>query len=232
MSRAPMANAPLGEQPEGLGRQDRPAAAPLRVIHRMEEHLDFAFTSDQVVPLAWVEESDPELFALIRQRVAEGRWQLGRRLVGRAGLQNALRGVLRPAGSVRAALPGREVRGDARGGLQSAFRAGGGDRRTAVRRVPRAGCVVDADAGLTPNQPIQSTATTDDHNRGAVAFDAEVPALGYRVYRLMPGRPDAAGERPSAGRVRSGQRLAVFAAGQANRRADLVAGASGEHSPI
>jgi alpha-mannosidase len=45
-------------------------------IHRMEEYPDFVFTCDQVVLLSWVEESDPELFARIRERVAEGRWQM------------------------------------------------------------------------------------------------------------------------------------------------------------
>ena len=43
-------------------------------VARMEEYPDFVFTSDQVVLLAWVEESDPELFATIRAREAEGRW--------------------------------------------------------------------------------------------------------------------------------------------------------------
>jgi alpha-mannosidase len=43
-------------------------------IHRMDEYPDFIFTCDQVVLLSWVEESDPELFERIRQRVAEGRW--------------------------------------------------------------------------------------------------------------------------------------------------------------
>ncbi|RLK25254.1 alpha-mannosidase [Micromonospora sp. M71_S20] len=45
-------------------------------IHRMEEYPDFVFTCNQVVLLSWVEESDPELFARIRERVAEGRWQM------------------------------------------------------------------------------------------------------------------------------------------------------------
>ncbi|MFU8850390.1 alpha-mannosidase [Micromonospora sp. SL1-18] len=45
-------------------------------IHRMEEYPDFVFTCNQVVLLSWVEESDPELFARIRERVADGRWQL------------------------------------------------------------------------------------------------------------------------------------------------------------
>ncbi len=45
-------------------------------IHRMDEYPDFVFTCDQVALLAWVEESDPELFERIRARVADGRWQL------------------------------------------------------------------------------------------------------------------------------------------------------------
>lgn len=44
------------------------------VLDRMDEYPDFVFTCDQVVLLSWVEESSPELFARIRQRVAEGRW--------------------------------------------------------------------------------------------------------------------------------------------------------------
>lgn len=43
-------------------------------IQRMEEYPDFVFTCDQVVLLSWVEESDPELFRRITERVAEGRW--------------------------------------------------------------------------------------------------------------------------------------------------------------
>lgn len=43
-------------------------------IHRMDEYPDFVFTCDQMVLLSWVEESDPELFARITERVAEGRW--------------------------------------------------------------------------------------------------------------------------------------------------------------
>ncbi len=44
------------------------------VIQRMEEYPDFLFTCDQVVLLSWIEESDPQLFARIKERVAEGRW--------------------------------------------------------------------------------------------------------------------------------------------------------------
>ena len=46
-------------------------------LARMEEYPDFVFTCDQVVLLSWVEESDPELFAAIQQRAAEGRWVNG-----------------------------------------------------------------------------------------------------------------------------------------------------------
>lgn len=44
-------------------------------IQRMDEYPDFVFTCDQVALLAWVEEQDPELFARIRERVAQGRWR-------------------------------------------------------------------------------------------------------------------------------------------------------------
>jgi alpha-mannosidase len=43
-------------------------------LDRMDEYPDFVFTCDQIVLLSWVEEQDPELFARIQQRVAEGRW--------------------------------------------------------------------------------------------------------------------------------------------------------------
>jgi alpha-mannosidase len=45
-------------------------------IDRMEEYPEFVFTCDSVVYLQWVEESDPELFAKIRERVAEGRFHV------------------------------------------------------------------------------------------------------------------------------------------------------------
>ena len=44
-------------------------------IDRMEEYPEFVFTCDSVVYLR-IEESDPELFAKIRERVAEGRFQV------------------------------------------------------------------------------------------------------------------------------------------------------------
>jgi alpha-mannosidase len=47
-------------------------------IARMEEYPDFVFTSNQVVLLSWIEESDPELFEQIRapgSRRAAGSWR-------------------------------------------------------------------------------------------------------------------------------------------------------------
>lgn len=52
--------------------------------------------------------------------------------------------------------------------------------------------VVDEVGRPVPAQETQSVATTNDQSRGAVAFRAEVPALGYRLYRLVPGRLPAA----------------------------------------
>ena len=43
-------------------------------LDRMDEYPDFIFTCDQIVLLSWVEEQDPEMFARIQERVAEGRW--------------------------------------------------------------------------------------------------------------------------------------------------------------
>ncbi|WP_240747135.1 alpha-mannosidase [Microbacterium sp. K24] len=43
-------------------------------LDRMDEYPEFVFTCDQIVLLSWVEEQDPEMFARIAERVAEGRW--------------------------------------------------------------------------------------------------------------------------------------------------------------
>lgn len=45
-------------------------------IDRMDEYPDFVFTCDSVLFFQWVEESDPELFERIRERIADGRWQV------------------------------------------------------------------------------------------------------------------------------------------------------------
>jgi alpha-mannosidase len=46
------------------------------VTELMAEYPELCFTCDSVAHYAWVEESDPELFEAIRERVAEGRWEL------------------------------------------------------------------------------------------------------------------------------------------------------------
>jgi alpha-mannosidase len=45
-------------------------------IDRMDEYPEFVFTCDSVLYLQWIEESDPQLFAKIRERIAEGRFEV------------------------------------------------------------------------------------------------------------------------------------------------------------
>ncbi len=45
-------------------------------LDRMHEDPDFVFTASQAALYEWIEQSDPDMFAEIRQRVAEGRWKL------------------------------------------------------------------------------------------------------------------------------------------------------------
>ena len=45
-------------------------------LDRMNEFPDFKFTSACSLYYAWVEETDPEMFAEIQKRVAEGRWNI------------------------------------------------------------------------------------------------------------------------------------------------------------
>jgi len=45
-------------------------------LERMKEYPEFIFTSDSAAYYAWVEEIDPAMFEEIRQRVAEGRWEI------------------------------------------------------------------------------------------------------------------------------------------------------------
>lgn len=45
-------------------------------LERMDESPDFLFTASSSCFYAWVERSDPELFAAVKRRVAEGRWEL------------------------------------------------------------------------------------------------------------------------------------------------------------
>lgn len=52
--------------------------------------------------------------------------------------------------------------------------------------------VVDENGDPVLFQSTQSTATTSDTSRGAIVFRAELPALGFRLYRLRPGAAPAA----------------------------------------
>jgi len=45
-------------------------------LDRMKEYPDFVFVASQAAVYEWVEESDPEMFAEIQQRVSEGRWKV------------------------------------------------------------------------------------------------------------------------------------------------------------
>ena len=45
-------------------------------LDRMKEYPDFVFVSSSAAIYEWVEQADPEMFAEIQQRVAEGRWQV------------------------------------------------------------------------------------------------------------------------------------------------------------
>jgi alpha-mannosidase len=105
--------------------------------------------------------------------------------------------------------------------------------------------VVDAEGRVTGSQRTQSVATTDDKGRGATVFEAAVPPLGYRLYRLRPGAaPD--GARPASalratGTVLENELLRVeidpetgWLASFVDKRTgvDLVAGGRGEHTQI
>jgi alpha-mannosidase len=57
--------------------------------------------------------------------------------------------------------------------------------------------LVDDSGASVPQQPIQPASVTQgDAARDAIVFEAAVPALGYRLYRLRRGRPAAAGAAP------------------------------------
>jgi alpha-mannosidase len=63
----------LWQWPEGF----QEAKATVRsALDRMNEFPDFIFTSSSAAIYAWIEENDPVMFAEVRARVAEGRWQL------------------------------------------------------------------------------------------------------------------------------------------------------------
>lgn len=61
------------------------------------------------------------------------------------------------------------------------------------------------DAGATvPSQPIQPDATMSDRNRRRLAFPVELPALGYRLYRIAPGPRSGAAQPSPAGAEATG----------------------------
>jgi alpha-mannosidase len=45
-------------------------------LDRMKEYPEFIFTAGSAALYAWIEEGDPQMFAEIQQRVAEGRWAI------------------------------------------------------------------------------------------------------------------------------------------------------------
>jgi alpha-mannosidase len=45
-------------------------------LDRLREYDDFLFTSSSAAIYEWIERNDPEMFAEIRERVAEGRWEI------------------------------------------------------------------------------------------------------------------------------------------------------------
>lgn len=61
--------------------------------------------------------------------------------------------------------------------------------------------LVDEHGAQVVAQPTQATATTGDKGRGAVVFRAEVPAFGYRLYRMLPGP----GTPPETGGLQVGE---------------------------
>ncbi len=46
------------------------------VLHLMDEYDDFTFNQSSAQAYAWIEQDDPEVFARIKKRVAEGRWEV------------------------------------------------------------------------------------------------------------------------------------------------------------
>ncbi|GAA4424594.1 alpha-mannosidase [Georgenia halophila] len=109
--------------------------------------------------------------------------------------------------------------------------------------------VVDGDGRQTASQRIQPVATTNDKGRAAQAFQAEVPALGYRLYRLRGGAAPEdlawSGEAPGPLHATTAVLENDFLRVEVDPRtgwlsslldkrsgADLVAGAPGEHLQV
>jgi alpha-mannosidase len=102
--------------------------------------------------------------------------------------------------------------------------------------------VVDGAGAEVPSQPVRSVATTDDRRRGATVFRAQLPALGYRLYRMRPGAAAARASRLTASERHLENDLLRLELDPATGRltglldkrigADLMAGAEGEHIQI
>jgi alpha-mannosidase len=101
--------------------------------------------------------------------------------------------------------------------------------------------VVDAAGTVTPSQRTQSVATTDDRGRGATVFEAVLPALGYRLYRLRSGAVGSGSPLRASETVLENDVLRVevdpatgWLSSLLDKRTgiDLVAGARGEHTQI
>lgn len=110
--------------------------------------------------------------------------------------------------------------------------------------------VVDADGNHVLSQRTQSFSTTDDPGRGAVVFRANVPPLGYRLYRIGDGAVNPSntwsnGKEP--GRVHATPTLLEndvlrvefdsqtgWITSLLNKRTgvDVMAGAVGEHTQV
>lgn len=97
--------------------------------------------------------------------------------------------------------------------------------------------VVDDEGATVPAQPTRAVVATGTRSRGAVVFRGDLPALGYRVYRLRPGpAPHPLGTNLEVGplRLANGHVEAVIDAGTGwlsalrDRRTgvDVVAGAT------
>ncbi|WJH37530.1 hypothetical protein N6H14_29340 [Paenibacillus sp. CC-CFT747] len=69
-------------------------------LDRMKECDDFLFTSSSAASYEWVENNDPAMFQEIKERIAEGRWQIvggggsSRTATCRAGNRSSVRACM------------------------------------------------------------------------------------------------------------------------------------------
>ena len=104
----------------------------------MERYPDFTFNQSSAQLYAWIEEDDPDLFARVKERVAEGRWEpIGGSWVEPDCTGHRRRGV-RPPAPLRAARLRSEVRQALNGRLAAGcLRVLGRDPAAAARRRDR-----------------------------------------------------------------------------------------------